>query len=101
MDLWHNGVLMHTERASHAERYVIEMRAWEHIPDYLHDTDAALTLIAGDLRVSLHNEDYPLWTAVVGKWIDGYWEQIVGSAASPAEAVCRAWWAWMDAQEGQ
>lgn len=70
------------------------------VPDYLRSTDAALTLPLAEGDVI---ELQVLWdgttaarivrsiTGAMGEWHD---------ADSAAQAVCAAWWAWMEAQEG-
>lgn len=77
-----------------------EAKAWGLVPDYLDSTDAALTLpLAEGDTIELT----VLWdgtaavrivrsiTGAMGEWHD---------ADSAAQAVCAAWWAWMEAQEG-
>jgi hypothetical protein len=90
MDLWHNGVLVHTERASHAERYVIEMRAWEHIPDYLHSVDVALTLPLGEEHFWDLWGDEDWWECTVTSPQESD-DRLTAKAVTAAEAVCRAW----------
>lgn len=61
---------------------------------YSLNTDVAMSILKGDMRLSLHNEDYPLWTAVI--WMDtdvddeDFMTNFVANAETPALAICRA-----------
>jgi hypothetical protein len=66
---------------------------------YSSSLNATMMLITKNMRLSLHNEDDPIWHAVV--YLDEGnppFELFVGSAEEPALAICRAWLAWKDKQ---
>lgn len=67
-------------------------KAWEGVPDYLHDVNIALTLVA---RVP--------GTFVLQSAADGIWQAWFGTPAvpqatadTPAKAICEAWLKWHD-----
>lgn len=67
------------------------------IEEYTTEFNEALTLISGPLRLSLHNEDFPQWTAVVWEDEGGHtFNDFVGSAMTPAMAICKAWLRWQE-----
>lgn len=66
------------------------------VPDFLHDADAALKLlpITGEwLSWQLHNSRIDI-TYICE--IDDFVHQYRAEADTPAEAVCKAWWAWQE-----
>jgi len=73
------------------------------VPLYSQNTDDALTLVTGNLRISIHNEDHPNWIAQI--WDDIQPVQFdkmryyLGSDISLARAICRAWLEWKDRKE--
>lgn len=78
-----------------------EGEAWEDVPDWL-DMNKALELVAG-MR-------FRLWCEPGGHpdygddpWLAQILEDVritgIGIADTPTEAICRAWLAWMEAQE--
>lgn len=73
-------------------------RHGEIVPDYLGDMDEALTLPLGSARRYFALRGQGGWTAEI--W-DGGWCESTGKADTPAEAICKAWWAWKDAQEAR
>lgn len=63
------------------------------VPCYSTDLNAAITLIPSDQQFELSNGLEPEWEALIGWGYDG-------GADTPALAVCRAWLAYQDANEG-
>lgn len=69
------------------------------IPDYLHDTDAALTLLplVGGEWFSWELRPAGIDLRYVCEIID-FTQRWRAEAATAAEAVARAWWRWMEAK---
>lgn len=69
------------------------------IPNFLHDCNAALTLL------SLVGGEWSSWKLqpagidlMYSCVIIDFMRQWRGQAATPAEAICKAWWAWQESQ---
>lgn len=76
------------------------------IPDYLHDTDAALTLpLEPDMYYLLEvpGEDSgarcAIWNQHPRSTNRGRLREVEVAADTPAAAICAAWWAWMEERE--
>jgi len=69
------------------------------LPRYTTDLNAAVVLYDPRLGMSImiSHVRFPTleWTCIIG--FEG--KDFYGTGTSPALAVCRAWWAWMDGRE--
>lgn len=75
---------------------------FKHPPDYLHSADAALTLaLAPGYRYDLRYAPGEPAVCYIRNEVDAV---VAGTGAhgdAPADVVCRAWWAFKDAQEAR
>lgn len=69
------------------------------VPDYLHSADVALTLLplVGGEHFSWNLRNSGIDLTYVCE-INDFVRQWRGEASTPAEAICRAWWAWQESQ---
>lgn len=73
---------------------------WTHIPDFLYSVDAALTLpLAEGYRFLLFGVAGDGWKCYIENEVGAVEERCSGRSEAAAEAVCAAWWRWMDERE--